>query len=148
MGNKLHAALFIGVLTSFFLGASLGLLVKGKNITYIDKSYEYKLTVPKNWKTKEITHGREFVSFDESQRIIIKKLNDSLMTQDTLFSDQTKKNIKENYAETYKLEEDNISFSSGNISNKSCLIIDFEDKVTYDKNYKVRQFYIVENSEG
>lgn len=115
----------------------LGALVLGSCSPGVD---DFEFDLGPGWQRAPIVNGWEYRLGDE--RITVRAFVDPLMDQEVLFSTQTRKNIKENYEETYAVGDDHVYLTSLTIAGRPALVVYFADR-TVGLVHR-RQYYVVD----
>lgn len=101
---------------------------------------DFEFDLGPGWQRAPIVNGWEYRLGDEA--ITVRAFVDPLMDQQVLFSAQTRKNIKENYEETYAVSDDHVYLTSLPIAGRPALVVYFADR-TRGLVHR-RQYYVVD----
>lgn len=101
---------------------------------------EFAFDLGPGWVRAPIVNGWEYRQGDE--RVTVRAFVDPLMDQEVLFSQQTRRNIKENYEETYAVDDDHVYLTSLPIAGRPALVVYFADRSAGLVHR--RQYYVVD----
>lgn len=103
----------------------------------------YEFTPGPTWTKTEIINGHEYRSA-QGQVLTILSFVDPLMDETVLFSPRTRSLIRENYEETYRVEDDHIYFTRITLAGREALVVYFADRRQVPAVHK-RQYYLVKD---
>jgi len=101
---------------------------------------DFEFDLGPGWVRAPIVNGWEYRLGDE--RVTVRAFVDPLMDQEVLFSQQTRRNIKENYEETYAVDDDHVYLTSLTIAGRPALVVYFADRSVGLVHR--RQYYLVD----
>ncbi len=93
--------------------------------TFVDRSAQYELRLEDGFVASPYVNGTVYQKGTDFVRV--QTFDDRLMSSEVLFSDKTIDSIKENYHETYDIEEKDIIISKIKTNNGDTLKVKFSD---------------------